>query len=71
MSIDEFVADMHEQLERFANYWHEQQAADGVFMWPRGMTEGEWADQFDAWLSGTAQGKAEIVDIEQAAEGGK
>ena len=45
MTLDEFVAESHADIDRFKANWLKKQKADPE-IWPAAMNPGDWFDQF-------------------------
>ena len=50
MSLDKFCDTMVAKVERFRSYWTDSATTDPA-NWPQANTEGEWDEQFIAYLT--------------------
>lgn len=50
MTLAEFIQDMHNQVDKFQREWLTKNKEDGDNAYPLEMPEGEWNEQFTAWM---------------------
>lgn len=50
ITLGEFVKNEHERLEKFKEYWEENQNNDDLEDWPDTLTEEEWIEQIYDWF---------------------
>ena len=51
MKVSEFIESMHNDIDGFNKYWHENME-EFPEHYPKEMDEGEWFEQFMLWITG-------------------